>query len=439
MRFFDKLVHLIDCYGLVKFFLLIFLFLQPFSHVTSIKETAFVLLLLVFIIKSAKKGLTIDYGDKIIQGLIMLVAACVISSVLSPYLLDSFSFLKKSLFYQIVIFLVVINEFDGKEALKPLLYAVLGSFAALSLIILLTRPPDVILHWLDATIQGDKLLIGYSLFATFYIPLGISYLYSSKDSLAFKGLLVFFISLEFIFSVLNNHRGQIVAIIISAVVITILARRYKTLIAGIIVVVAIGAGLFAVKPDSFDRYKTILTRQAYITKTIRPSGAVEYEGMTDRLGIWKGTFDLIKERPLIGYGYGWKKLAYAVADGGWLEKWDKESRTYDYFNRFGYGSANPHNLALQILFEVGALGLFAFIFFWLTIVWKAVSHARNDNSDGAALLLYSVIGVLVSYGLVNLVNGLWEENFGILMMAFAGMAFVLQRESATFKFRGRWR
>lgn len=439
MRFSDKLVHFIDGYGLIKCLLFIFLFLQPFSHVTSIKATAFVLLLLLFIIKSAKKGLVIDYKDRIIQGLILLVAACIISSVFSPYQMDSFTFLRKSLFYQVLVFLVVINEFDGKDALRPVVYALLGSFAVLSLIILFTRPPSVLLHWLDATTHGDKLLIGYSLYATFYIPLGISYLYASRGSVALKIPLVFFILLEFVFSVLNNHRGQVVAIIISAVVITILARRYKTLIAGLVVAVAIGVGLLIVKPDSFDRYKTVLTTEAYVTKTVRPSGAVEYEGMTDRLGIWKGTLDLIKERPLIGYGYGWKKIAYAVRDGGWLERWDKESRTYAYFSERGYGSANPHNLALQILFEVGAVGLFAFLFFWASIVWKALSQARKDSGDGAALLLYSVVGIGVSYGLVNLVNGLWQESFGILMMAFAGMAFVLQRESATSRFRGKWR
>ena len=439
MRLFDKVHHVIDNYGLVKIFLLIFLFLQPFSRVTSVKESAFVLLLLLFVIKSIKKGLVIDYKDRIIQALILLVAACIVSSVFSPYHMDSFTFLRKSLLYQLVVFIVIINEFDGKDGVRPLVYALLGSFAALSLIILITRPPDVILHWLDATTHGDRLLIGYSLYATFYIPLGISYLYASRGSNALKALLVFFILLEFVFSILNNHRGQVVAVIISAVVITILARRYKTLIAGLAAAALIGATLLYLNPNSFDRYKTILTTEAYITKTVKPSGAVEYEGMTDRLGIWKGTLDLIKERPLIGYGYGWKKIAYAVADGGWLERWDKESRTYYYFSKWGYGSANPHNLALQILFEVGVIGLLAFLFFWSAIFWKALSQSRKDSGSGAALLLYSVVGVLVSYGLVNLVNGLWEESFGILMMSFAGLAFVLQRESATSKFRGKWR
>jgi len=433
----NRVVEAIERYGLIKVFLLIFVFLQPFSHVTSIKESAFVLMLILFGVKSVKRGLRIDYRDRIIQGLIALTAVCVISSVLSPYPLDSFTFLRKSLFYQLAVFLVVINEFDGIDALRPLVYALIGGFAVLSLIIVFARPPGVLLNWLNATTHKDKLLQGYSLFATFYIPFTLAYLYSSRGKVAMKAALIGLISLELVLSILNNHRGQIIAIVVSTAVITVLAKRYKSLAAGLAVAVVISAGLLFIKPDSFDRYKTIVMPESYVTKTVRPSGSVEYEGMTDRLSIWKGTLDMIKVRPFIGYGYGWKKIAYAAKDGGWLDRWDKESRTHAYFSERGYGSASPHNLTLQILFEVGIIGFAAFLFFWSAVVWGALTRAGKDRGEGARLLVYSVVGVLVSYALINLVNGLWEEVHGILMMTFAGAAFVLQRESAGNRFRGR--
>ncbi|MBI5886791.1 MAG: O-antigen ligase family protein [Deltaproteobacteria bacterium] len=438
MRFHDRAVDAIERYGLIKVFLFIFVFLQPISRGTSIKESAFVIMLVLFCVKSVKRGLSIEYRDRIIQGLILLTAVCVISSVLSPYPLDSFNFLRKGLFYQLAVFLVVINEFDGMEALRPLVYALLSGFAVLSLAIVFTRPPGVLLNWLYATTHGDdKLLQGYSLFATFYIPLALAYLYASRNGAAVKAVFIAIISMEFVLSILNNHRGQIIAIVVSMAVITVLAKRYKALVAWLVLTAVISAALLFIKPDSFDRYKTIVMPDSYVTKTVRASGSVEYEGLTDRLSIWKGTLDMIKDRPLIGYGYGWKKIAYAVRDGGWLDRWDKESRTYGYFSERGYGSASPHNLTLQILFEVGIIGFAAFLFFWGAVVWRALARAGKDSGEGARLLVYSVVGVLVSYALINLVNGLWEEVHGILMMAFAGMVFVLQRESTGNRFRGR--
>lgn len=437
MRFHDRAVEGIERYGLIKVFLFIFVFLQPISRVTSIKESAFVIMLVLFCVKSVKRGLRIDYKDRIIQGLILLTAVCVISSVLSPYPLDSLNFLRKGLFYQLAVFIVVINEFDGMEAIRPLVYALLGGFAVLSLMIVFTRPPGALLNWLDATTHGDKLLQGYSLFATFYIPLALAYLYSSRGGAAMKAVFIAIISMEFVLSILNNHRGQIIAIVVSMAVITVLAKRYKALVAGLAVTAVISAALLFIKPDSFDRYKTIVMPDSYVTKTVRPSGSVEYEGLTDRLSIWKGTLDMIQDRPFIGYGYGWKKIAYAVRDGGWLDRWDKESRTYGYFSERGYGSASPHNLTLQILFEVGIIGFAAFLFFWSAVVWRALAQAGKDHGEGARLLVYCVVGVLVSYALINLVNGLWEEVHGILMMTFAGMVFVLQRESTSNRFRGR--
>jgi len=437
MRFHDNVVEWIVRYGLVQVFLLIFVFVQPLIHVTSIRETAFVAMLVLFIVKSLKKGIVIDFRDRIIQGLVLLVLVCVVSSALSPYPLDSLTFLRKSLFYQLVVFVVIINEFRGISGIRLLLYAVLGGFAALTLAIVITRPPGVLLNWLDATNNGDRLLMGYSLFATFYIPLALGYLYATRSSLVIKAVFIVFIVVETVLSVLNNHRGQVVAILVSAALLTLFARRYKTLIAGLVVAAVVGAGLLVVKPTAFDRYKTILMSKSYVSKTVRPSGSVEYEGMTDRLSIWKGTLDMIKDRPLIGYGYGWKKIAYVVKDGNWLDKWDKESRTYVYFSQRGYGSASPHNLVLQILFEVGIIGLAAFIFFWAAIAWKALVQVAKDRAEGATVLAYCVLAVLVSYILINFVNGLWEEAHGILMMTFAGMAFVLQRESAGNRFRGR--
>lgn len=411
----------IDGSGLTTVLLSVFLFLQPFHKFSGVRNAAFVLLLLALLVKLARRGLKFDFKDLTVIGFVLLVGAALVSAALSPYPLDSLDALRKNLLYQAVVFFAIISGYRGGEGLKPLIYALLAGFAALSVFVVLKYNHEVFLNWLEHSDKGDApFLKGYSLYATFYIPLAAAYLYASKEGAAFKAALVFFIFLEFTLSVLNNHRTQIIAIVLSAGLVTIAARRFKVLLGGAVICVVAGAAIYQANPGSFDRYKTLLNPNNYLSNA--------HEGLNDRVAIWQGTSDMIKDRPITGWGYGWKKIALVANEKGYLERWDKEGRTYIYFKEKGYGAANPHNLVLQILFEVGALGLLAFLFFWGTIVYKAFS-ARGRETEGKSLLKYGVAGVLFSYLIINYTNGLWEESFGVLMVSFAASCVVLYREA----------
>lgn len=422
MAVFSALDDLIGKYRLTRAFLLLFIFLQPFKYLNTVRHGALVLVFLFLFISFMNGRGRLDFRDRTVQAFGLIIAVSVLSSLLSPYALESFDSLRKNLLYQAVIFIAIINEFRTMDELKPLFYAFFAGFAALSLSIFFTKDAHVLLNWLDYTNMKDPLLLGYSLFATFYIPLGIAYLYAAKDKRAVKGALIFFLLMEFVFSLLNNHRTQIVAFSSAALVLTAMSRRYKALAGIIILFIVTGVVLVRIKPDSFDRYRTLASTGTYINN--------EHQALNNRLAIWTGTADMIRERPFIGYGYGWKKLS-TVAKDRFMERW-KTARdrreTYDYFNEKGYGSANPHNLLLQLLFETGISGAASFVFFWATVVYKAASRFR-DRSEGAVFLRYSTSGVLLSYLVINATNGLWQEAYGNLMVAFAACSFVLYRET----------
>ncbi|MBI5587438.1 MAG: O-antigen ligase family protein [Deltaproteobacteria bacterium] len=412
---------LIVRYRLMTVFLAVFLFLQPFQKFAGVRSTAFVLLCLAFVVKLVRGGNKTGLKDPSVIGLILIIAVSLLSSALSPYPQESFDALRKNLLYQAVVFFVIVNCYRGYVGLKPLFYALMGGFAALSVYVVFKYDPEVFLNWLSHSDRGDApFLKGYSLYATFYIPLAVAYLYASNEGWKLKSALVFFIFLELTLSVLNNHRGQLVAIVLSGAAITVFAKRYYLLLAGLMVCVALSLALLRVNPQSFDRYKTLLSPHTYVTN--------EHTGLNDRLAIWEGAFDMIKDRPVLGWGYGWKKLSTVANEKGYIDRWDKSGPTYRYYTQKGYGSANPHNLAIQILFETGVLGLLAFLFFWGTVVVKAAS-AGVSASAGTRLLKYGASGVLLSYLLINYANGLWEESFGILMVAFAASMVVLYREA----------
>lgn len=414
MRLLDKINSFAGSSGLINVFLCVFLFFQPFKPFTGVRNTAFVLMLLFFVLKAVGGKIKIRLKDTTIAALCLLFATAVLSSVLSPFPIESLNAIRKNLLYQIVVFFVITTEFRSMEELKPVFYSLFGGFAVLSAIIVFRHGPELFGDW---SIMPDKRFTsGYATFATFYIPLGLAYIYSMKEDTRLMRVMVFFVALEFFLTVLNNHRAQTAAIVVSCGVLTLGARRFRLLAVGAGAVLVIGLAILQAKPDALMRYKTLLTPSTYTSN--------EYTAWNNRLAIWSGTFDMIKERPVLGWGYGWKKIDYAAKDMGFLEKWkEAKPETYGYFSKGNYGSSNPHNLFLQILFEVGVIGLLAFLFFWLSVLLKAI------RARGPMFLRLALLAVLVSYGLVNIANGLWSEAYGNIMLSFAAISVVLSREA----------
>ena len=421
-----RLDALIDRYSLITVFLGIFLFMQPFVRHAGVRNTAFGLLVLCLAVRLLNGKFRVDFKDRAVQAFLALAAAIILSAVLSPYPEESFNAIRKNFLYQAVVFFAIISQYRDVKGLRPVLLFMLAGFAAVTVKIVTLNDLSQLLSWLRETEGGNMPLRGYSSFATFFIPLAAAYLYSFREKRPITIALVFFIVLEIVLSILNNHRSQVAAFLMGLFFMTLAARRFKVLLAGAAALAIAVSVLLAMKPDMLERYETILSPKTYVTNT--------NDGMNGRLGIWKGAVDMIEDRPVLGWGYGWKKIHYVARDGGYLEKWDKKSYTYYYFG-LGYGRVNPHNLFLQLLFEVGVIGLAAFLAFWGTVAAKAVS-LRRERGSTALFLKYSVIGVLVSYFIVTLANRFWTEGYGNLMTAFAAICVVLHKEGREDRLSG---
>jgi len=413
-----RLNGIIERYNLVTVFLGVLLFFQPFLRHAGVRNTAFGLLVLCLIVKVVNGKFLVDLKDRTVQAFLALSAAIFLSAVLSPYPSESFHAIRKNFLYQAVVFFAIITQYRDLKGVRPVLLFMLAGFAAVTAKVVVLSDLSQLLSWLRETEGGNALLRGYSSFATFFIPLAAAYLYSFREKRPITIALVFFIVLEIVLSILNNHRSQVAAFLMGLFFMTLAARRFKVLLAGAAALAIAVSVLLAMKPDMLERYETILSPKTYVTNT--------NDGMNGRLGIWKGAVDMIEDRPVLGWGYGWKKIHYVARDGGYLEKWDKKSYTYYYFG-LGYGRVNPHNLFLQLLFEVGVIGLAAFLAFWGTVAAKAVS-LRRERGSAPLFLKYSVIGVLVSYFIVTLANSFWTEGYGNLMTAFAAICVVLHKE-----------
>jgi len=405
-------------YILIKPLLLIYIFFLPFTHFSSPRDTAFVILFILFTVKIFHKGLSINFKDKTVLAFCLLIGVALITSLIGPYPYESLNFIRKNLLYQGVVFFVIINEYKSFEDLKPLLYTLFASYALLTVLVLIYNKPVVLLNWIEYS--NKKYAVGYSLHGTFYIPLLAGFLYAARVKTRLRWAMIVALFVEFALCLLDNHRGQTAAIAISLISVAILTRRWKVIFFGLIICLGLGGTLIAAKPDMFTRYRTLLSPDTYMTN--------EYRGWNGRFAIWSGVTDMIKERPITGYGYGWKKMATVAEEGGFLDRWNKKGGTYKFFSTHHYGSATAHNLILQLLFEGGLLGLLVFLIFWATVFLKVLPLPARKLGEGADFIRYGATGILISYVLVNIAWSLWEEVAGVLLILFSAVTVVLYEE-----------
>ena len=128
-----------------------------------------------------------------------------------------------------------------------------------------------------------------------------------------------------------------------------------------------------------------------------------------RSQIWLANWDMVRERPLLGWGYGnYKKFRNA------------------YYQRYPQAdtTAHAHNNFLQMWVDAGVIGLSAFLLLFVTIFRKGMAAYRRLSSDGGPARILVLGGLLSIVGF--LVGGLTQYNFGdaevvLVMWAMAGM------------------
>lgn len=142
----------------------------------------------------------------------------------------------------------------------------------------------------------------------------------------------------------------------------------------------------------------------------RAASAFDLRENLGRSHIWQANLDMIKERPLLGWGYG----NYKKFRDPYYQRYPEADTT-----------AHAHNNFLQIGVEGGLLGLGAFVYlFWVILRegWQAYRLLPAAAEPLRSIMLGGVLGI-VGF----LLGGLTQYNFGdaevvILLWATAGVA-----------------
>ena len=132
-----------------------------------------------------------------------------------------------------------------------------------------------------------------------------------------------------------------------------------------------------------------------------------YTSMGIRMVMWKNTVQLIRERPLFGYGLGGLKEAYREKVKG-VSGWE------------GIVIDDPHNQYLKVTAELGLVGLLVFLGFIGSFFWQGVSGA--DRILG--------LGVLLAWCATSLFSGHFSTaGEGRFLMLWCGAQFALARSA----------
>ncbi|MCX7723685.1 MAG: O-antigen ligase family protein [Thermodesulfovibrio sp.] len=423
----ENYLELVDNFQInaVKIFLYIFIFLQPFNYFNTLKEISFYCLLFFFIWKKLKeKNFNADLKDITIISFAILILWILIVSILGPYPLDSLNAIRKNLFIQVILFFVIYTEFKDIKELKPLFFCIVVSFFVVSLFSLFERDLSDFINYHQIEKKHKSFIGGYANNATFYLPFTIACLISFKHSKIVKYLAIIAISLEIFLVLIYNSRTAIIAIPLGILSMFLISKRYKLLFITILISVLCFSAIFLSKSEKFSKYKTLFSVKTYVTN----------QGLSNRLGVWSGALDVIKERPLVGYGYGWKKMAWVIKNSELVEYWkEKRPDAYKYYvieAKLSYGRVNPHNLIIQILFEIGLIGLILFLIFWFTIIFKIfkVAFFYPKFKSEEKIFLQCSIGVIISYALINITNGFWHESYGNMIFTFLASCVVIYKK-----------
>ena len=418
--------------GIVYFFWLALIFIQPFEKFVAVKYLLMVGLLIAAVPLALRNDIRQRLcGRNIVLSLALaIVVWCIAVSAASPYVADSFHALPRDLLLQAQLLLVGCLLVRSAEQARTALWMIVGGFAAVSVLSSFEVGAYLLNHSLsEGQIPRSHKSFwgGYATMASFCLPLIIAFTASTAATMQQRVVLGALVILGVVLTGLYGSRSPLLVVVISVIVLFGLLRAWKAL-AAVFLVIALGTGWFASQSNLgyLEKYRSLAETDTYVTN----------QGLSLRLDVWSGVVELIEARPLLGYGYGWKKLAWAINDGGYAERWKaNDPGKAAYFlgetEKASYGKVNPHNYFLQVAFEIGIPGLLLVLAFWLATFWlglKGLVRGAPENQRLRAVLLTT----LLAYMLGNFANGFWVGGLANMACALVGIliGLALNEQSA---------
>jgi O-Antigen ligase len=257
--------------------------------------------------------------------------------------------------------------------------------------------------------------------ATLYIPLLMGILLFRTQNTTITIMSILGVILAYIIILVSGIRSSFIVTTLG--IVSLLLWRYsgrKHVITFVVTAIIIGGSVayFARHNVEVQRYISIFNPESYSQKS----------GMSDRYPIWVGTYEVTVQRPLFGFGPGWKKIPTVASDTGLLDSWHKDSSYYGQRKSYWFsllpGQTNPHNLAMQIMFETGWIGLFLYLSILVSLIFstRVKKESRGNNTVNESLWLSRTVPVfMICYLSLCITNGFLYPTPLVLLLVIAAV------------------
>ncbi len=378
--------------------LIILIFLIPFRiEYGNYLKSIFTILLIISCIGAVvivrKKGWSKSPID---LPLLAYIIIAIIASLLSPFKNYCFQSILHDLVPLVIIYFLLWQHLKYNNKYIYVLWTlVIASLLAILLSFWIDNFKGArltgIFTWPTRFAKYLDLLIPITLSLAFYYRKNIKYF------LALIGLSI----LQLICLFLTGTRASIVALGSVLLGFSFLKKRFWPIT--IVVIAIFFIVLFLIPKNSGIRYRLM-----FWTKS--PEKLVSHGSLKTRELYYKSVIAFIKERPLIGWGYG-SRIARHVSS----------TKSKAWYKKHGSVPVpwHAHDIYLEILLETGILGFIVCMWMWLTAAYKLFFLFKYEQDNNKQILILGCIAALIAISIHSLVSIPYRTTIELIIVIFA--------------------
>lgn len=368
-----------------------YIFFSVVPHAAAGKYISSALMLLSFLLLLARKQIRKPQFTWLNVSIFLVVGLALLSAALTPYAADSLNQFRKEGLPFLLGFLLLTSASmaDRNKTVVYTLLSLMFGYAVKEILALWAGAANSfqfsIYESPDTTLP--KYLDFFSADTPYYLPFLLGPLLFWPMNFWQKGILLILSILAMVVVIFSGVRTAFIFVVVT--IFLILIYRFwntkKLLILMLSTLTLCGYLLMhQTRNPSIARYSSITTTQTY---QFGKDGSV-----SERYAIIKGVWEVSKDRLLLGYGPGWKKLPTVAEVNGHMDRWRQSSNPVDgwifrYFS-LGVGRVNPHNFYIELVFENGLLGLIAYLSLMLAAgvgILKLLMRSTDAIQKGVAV------------------------------------------------------
>lgn len=382
----------------------IYIFLNPFSHVTSIKEVSFYLSIAIIAFLMLFKRIQFTFRTPLLVSFGFFVFWAFLSSIFALDKDNSFHDLYSHLIKYIILYLILINFFNSQNRLVVLSWIIIISTSIFSIggfiydYIILGNV--ITMRFGLGIVQTPTNLIGIVILFAMILAVHI---FTEENNNYRKFILSFCILTFLTVTLLTQTRSNFVAMIIAFIVLLI--RNKKILLFFLFVFVAI---LF------LSPIKERLT---------------EHGSIWHRVALAYISLEIIKDYPILGTGFGMETFG----NNNFIDKEKYNSRVPPQYRLPDKLFEAPHNMLLCMAGRVGIVGLIFFLYMLLTFFIMCMKLIRSGKNDFIRRWGLCVLAA----GTMLFIKGLFEPIFSqfidVILFTIFAMASILYRINQAYQ------